>query len=129
MNPTELAAFPTFAEIEDEYILRLLDACEGNVTLAAKVSGMGRATLYRKVKQLGIRTCGDRSFERREAFLQELTAQRAKAWALLQAAALGSPEPLQTSRLRLEPSGNPPTVTLPALTLQHEVRLMEQRQR
>lgn len=129
MKPTELAALPTFAELEDEYILKLLEATEGNVTLAAKVSGMGRSTLYRKVKQLGIRTCGDRSSERRAAFLQELTAQREKAWALLQQAALGSPETHPTSQLRLDDPLLAEATERWEQPIQHEVRLMEQRQR
>lgn len=56
MTPAELAAFPTFREMEADYLARVLEACEWNVTLAARVSGVGRATLYRKVVDLGLQT-------------------------------------------------------------------------
>lgn len=45
-NPEDLASLE---EVERRYILRVLDAVGGNKTLAAKVLGLGRKTLYRKL--------------------------------------------------------------------------------
>ncbi len=38
-------------ELQDAEIRRVLDECEGNISKAAKILGMGRATLYRKLDQ------------------------------------------------------------------------------
>jgi two-component system response regulator HydG len=45
-DPSELAPLE---EVERRYILRVLDSVAGNKTLAAKVLGLDRATLYRKL--------------------------------------------------------------------------------
>jgi DNA-binding NtrC family response regulator len=42
-------------ELQDTEIRRVLDECDGNVSKAAKILGMSRATLYRKVKALKIK--------------------------------------------------------------------------
>jgi len=49
-DPSEL---PPLEEVERRYILRVMEAVGGNKTLAARVLGMGRKTLYRKLEQYG----------------------------------------------------------------------------
>lgn len=44
----------TMREVEKEQIKKAIVQCRGNLTEAAKVLGLGRATLYRKVKSLEI---------------------------------------------------------------------------
>jgi two-component system response regulator HydG len=46
-NPTELISM---AEVEKRYILKVLEAVSGNRTLAARVLGFDRRTLYRKLE-------------------------------------------------------------------------------
>ncbi len=41
-------------EIERRYILRVIDAVRGNKTLAARVLGVDRKTLYRKLDHYGV---------------------------------------------------------------------------
>jgi two-component system response regulator HydG len=43
-------------EIEKRYIRHVLDTVGGNKTLAARVLGLDRKTLYRKLKNDGIAT-------------------------------------------------------------------------
>jgi len=47
-DPTEL---PPLEEVERRYILRVLEAVGGSKALAARVLGIGRKTLYRKLEQ------------------------------------------------------------------------------
>ena len=47
---TDLAALATLDEVERRYILHVLDAVEGNKTLAATKLGLDRKTLYRKLE-------------------------------------------------------------------------------
>ncbi len=48
-DPRELSGdLPTLAQLEARYIARVLDYTKGNVAKAAKILGVGRATLYRK---------------------------------------------------------------------------------
>jgi DNA-binding NtrC family response regulator len=47
---TDLAALATLDEVERRYILHVLDAVEGNKTLAATTLGLDRKTLYRKLE-------------------------------------------------------------------------------
>jgi DNA-binding NtrC family response regulator len=42
-------SFPTLAEMEYEYAMKVLKACDGNRVRAAEVLGIGRATLYRLI--------------------------------------------------------------------------------
>jgi two-component system response regulator HydG len=49
-DPAEL---PRLEEVERRYILRVMEAVGGNKTLAARVLGVGRKTLYRKLEQYG----------------------------------------------------------------------------
>ncbi len=50
-DPTEL---PPLEEIERRYILRVLGAVGGNKTEAARVLGLDRKTLYRKLERYGV---------------------------------------------------------------------------
>ena len=43
----------TLREQEQVHILGILDECEGNKLQAAKVLGISRATLYKKLRQYG----------------------------------------------------------------------------
>ena len=49
-DPEELVSF---AEIERRYILHVLQSVAGNKTLAARILGLDRKTLYRKLQQYG----------------------------------------------------------------------------
>ncbi len=49
-DPNEL---PTMDEVERRYILRVMDAVQGNKALAARVLGFDRKTLYRKLDLYG----------------------------------------------------------------------------
>jgi two-component system response regulator HydG len=44
--------FPTLDELERRYIRRVLKATGGNKTLAARILGMGRRTLYRRLEEM-----------------------------------------------------------------------------
>lgn len=50
-RPSEI---PTLEEHEKNYILWVLEKCEGNKTKAAKIMGIDRVSLWRKVKRYGI---------------------------------------------------------------------------
>jgi two-component system response regulator AtoC len=56
-NPSELV---TLEIVEQRYILRVLEAVGDNKTLAAKVLGLGRKTLYRKLERYAAMARGDR---------------------------------------------------------------------
>jgi transcriptional regulator of acetoin/glycerol metabolism len=43
----------TLEEMERHHIERAIAACNGNLSLAARVLGIGRTTLYRKLEQYG----------------------------------------------------------------------------
>jgi len=45
------ASFQSLAEVEREHVLSVLDACHGSMTDAAAVLGIGRNTLWRKLKR------------------------------------------------------------------------------
>jgi two-component system response regulator HydG len=47
---------PTMEEVERRYVLRVLDAVQGNKALAARVLGFDRKTLYRKLERYGVAT-------------------------------------------------------------------------
>ena len=46
--------FATLEAVDREHILRVLDACGGNRTIAARVLGLDRKTLYRKLVRWGV---------------------------------------------------------------------------
>jgi DNA-binding NtrC family response regulator len=41
-------------ELERRYILRVMDACKGNQSQAARVLGIGGKTLYRRLVSFGV---------------------------------------------------------------------------
>ena len=43
----------TLADMEKDYILRILDHADGNQSEAARIVGIGRSTLKRKLKLYG----------------------------------------------------------------------------
>ena len=47
------AAMKTLEELEREHVLRVLEACSGGMTEAARVLGIGRNTLWRKLQSYG----------------------------------------------------------------------------
>jgi len=49
-DPSELVSLEV---VERKYILRVIDACKGNKSRAARVLGIGRKTLYRRLESLG----------------------------------------------------------------------------
>ncbi len=49
-------ALKTLAEVEREHVLRVLEACGGRQADAARVLGIGRTTLWRKLRELGVGT-------------------------------------------------------------------------
>ena len=48
------AQLPPLEEVERRYILRVLEAVQGNRTRAAEVLGLDRKTLYRKLERYGV---------------------------------------------------------------------------
>ncbi len=44
----------TLAEIEKEHVLRVVEACAGNLAAAARVLGIDRSTLVRKLRRWGV---------------------------------------------------------------------------
>jgi DNA-binding NtrC family response regulator len=53
-GPASGAALRTLAEVEREHVLRVLEACGGHQVDAARVLGIGRTTLWRKLRGFGI---------------------------------------------------------------------------
>jgi two-component system response regulator HydG len=47
---------PTMDEVERRYVLRVVDAVQGNKALAARILGFDRKTLYRKLERWGVAT-------------------------------------------------------------------------
>ncbi|MEJ2097206.1 MAG: sigma-54 dependent transcriptional regulator [Deltaproteobacteria bacterium] len=47
---------PTLKELEKNYIVEILNACDWNVTGAAKILGINRVTLHKKIKRLGLKS-------------------------------------------------------------------------
>ena len=54
LSGTELPELLTLEEIERRHVIRVLEACEGNRTDAAKMLGLDRKTLYRKLLRWGV---------------------------------------------------------------------------
>ena len=53
--PHALPKLKTLAEVEREHVLRVLESCGGHQGDAARVLGVGRTTLWRKLRTLGAR--------------------------------------------------------------------------
>jgi two-component system, NtrC family, response regulator AtoC len=54
LSGTELLELLTLEEIERRHVLRVLEACDSNRTDAAKMLGLDRKTLYRKLLRWGV---------------------------------------------------------------------------
>lgn len=50
-DPSELVSLE---EVERRYLLRVVDACRGNKSHAARILGIGRKTLYRRLLAMGV---------------------------------------------------------------------------
>ncbi len=50
-DPSEIVPLE---EIEERYILKVVEACRGNKSQAARVLGIGRKTLYRRLEKVGL---------------------------------------------------------------------------
>ena len=57
-DPSEL---PPLEEVERRYVRRVLDVAGGNRTRAAKILGLGRKTLYRRLLQYAAASEGDKN--------------------------------------------------------------------
>jgi two-component system response regulator HydG len=54
MSGSELPELLTLEEVERRHVVRVLEACHGNRTDAAKILGLDRKTLYRKLLRWGV---------------------------------------------------------------------------
>jgi two-component system, NtrC family, response regulator AtoC len=54
LSSNELPELLTLEEVERRHVLRVLEACHGNRTDAAKILGLDRKTLYRKLLRWGV---------------------------------------------------------------------------
>jgi two-component system response regulator AtoC len=54
LSGNEIPELLTLEEIERRHVIRVLEACEGNRTDAAKMLGLDRKTLYRKLLRWGV---------------------------------------------------------------------------
>ena len=54
IDGTDPAELLPMEEIERRYILHALDSVDGNKSTAARILGLDRKTLYRKLKQYGV---------------------------------------------------------------------------
>lgn len=50
--------YPTLAEVERDYILKTLQRCQGNKKRAAEELRISKSTLWRKLSQYGLHSCG-----------------------------------------------------------------------
>ncbi len=51
---TSIEEMPSLAEVEESHIRQVIDKSNGNMALASRVLGIGRSTLYRRAKEIGI---------------------------------------------------------------------------
>jgi DNA-binding NtrC family response regulator len=70
-----LEALPTLEQRNVRYIRRVMALCNGDVTTAARVLKVGRATLYRKVRALQLETQGERKERERVQTALEMEAR------------------------------------------------------
>jgi transcriptional regulator of acetoin/glycerol metabolism len=54
-HKVDRTAVHSLRDVERDMMLKVLDRCKGNISQAAKTLGIGRTTLYQKIKQYGIR--------------------------------------------------------------------------
>ena len=47
---------PSLKEVEQDYIVEVLDGCEWNITRAAKILGINRVTLHKKIARSALKT-------------------------------------------------------------------------
>lgn len=47
-------ALPDLEQIKHAYVVHVLEICQGNRSVAAKILGVDRKTLYRKLAQWGV---------------------------------------------------------------------------
>jgi DNA-binding NtrC family response regulator len=47
---------PPLKELEKNYIVEILDKCEWNITSAAKILGINRVTLHKKINRMGLKS-------------------------------------------------------------------------
>lgn len=71
----KLPLLPTLEQRTNRYIRRVMQLCHGDVTSAAQVLQIGRATLYRKVRELQIETAGERKERERVTAAQAMEAR------------------------------------------------------
>ncbi len=50
----DASGFVTLEDVERRYILRVVEACNWNKSKAARILGIGRKTLYRRLEGFGI---------------------------------------------------------------------------
>ena len=74
----KLLALPTLQDFSDRYTREVLELCDGDVSLAAKVLKVGRASLYRWIKRLDVPTKGERDAARVAAIRAEFAARGPK---------------------------------------------------
>ena len=51
-HAADMASLPTLSEIEEKYILEVLESCEGNKSQAARVLGVSRQGLIERIKRM-----------------------------------------------------------------------------
>ena len=54
LNNMSLDNHPTLSEIEKKHIIETLEKCDWRCKTAAKLLGINRTTIYRKMKKYGI---------------------------------------------------------------------------
>jgi transcriptional regulator of acetoin/glycerol metabolism len=50
-------AFLSLRDVEGDAIIRMLESTAGDRTMAAHLLGIGRTTMYRKLKECGLGSC------------------------------------------------------------------------
>jgi DNA-binding NtrC family response regulator len=73
-----LAALPTLQAREDRYYRRVMTLCDFDADKAAAVLGVARATIYRRVRELGIETARERRIREREEQASKVEALAAR---------------------------------------------------